>query len=130
MLLLLICPVWSCAPKLTRRSAIGPPDDPEDPLPEAPGERGGGGGEQEGGAVPQRPERAGRGEGDEQPAAEAAARPAPADKVRALTHTHTHINTNIYKQLPPTEVKQALNVCLLWIFIDCLLNDASVVDMM
>ena len=79
--------VRSRASKLTRRSAIGPPDDPEDPLPEAPGERGGGGGEQEGGAVPQRPERAGRGEGDEQPAAEAAARPAPADKVRALTHT-------------------------------------------
>lgn len=70
---------------------IGPPDDPEDALSEASAERGGGGDEQEGGAVPPHPERAGRGEGDERPAAEAAARPAHADEVRTLIHTHGQI---------------------------------------
>lgn len=71
---------------------IGPPDDPEDALSEASAERGGGGGEQEGWAVPPHPERAGRGEGVERPAAEAAARPTPADKVRPLIHTHTEMD--------------------------------------
>lgn len=65
---------------------IGPADDPEDPLSEASAERDGRGGEPEGGAVPPHPERAGRGEGDEQPAAEAAAGPTPADKVHTVTH--------------------------------------------
>ena len=68
---------------------IGPPDDPEDALSEASAERGRGGDEQEGDAVPPHPERAGRGEGDERPAAEAAARPAPAVKVRSLIGQHS-----------------------------------------
>lgn len=75
---------------------IGPPDDPEDPLLEASAERGRGGGEQEGGTVPPHPERADRGEGDEHPAAEAAARSAPADKVHTRTHTHTLRSPVVY----------------------------------
>lgn len=62
------------------------PDDPEDPLSEAPAEWGRGGGKQEGGTVPAHPERAGWGEGDNQPPTEAAAWPTPADQVWTVLH--------------------------------------------
>lgn len=81
---------------------IGPPDDPEDPLLEASAERGRGGGKQEGGTVPPHPERADRGEGDEHPAAEAAARSAPADKVHTRTHTHFTVSCSLLSYTAPS----------------------------
>lgn len=73
-------------------------DDPEDSIPEAPAERGRGGVQQEGGTVPPLTEGAGWGEGDQRPAAEAAAGTTSADKVQ--THAkntlfHYSYNNNL-----------------------------------
>lgn len=88
---------------------IAPPDDPANPLPEASAERGRGGGEQEGGAVPPHPEGAGRGEGDERAAAEAAAGAAPADKVRTHTLAVSHGSIQVNAQLLRDESRHSLS---------------------
>lgn len=77
---------------------IGIPDNPEDALAEASAQRGGGGGEQEGRAVPPHPERAGRGEGVQRTSAETADGAKPADKV----HTHGCFNRSNAHSLTPT----------------------------
>lgn len=91
---------------------IGPPDDPANALPEASAERGRGGGEQEGGAVPPHPEGAGRGEGDQRAPAEAAARAAPADKVRAHTFDTSHASIWVDVQLFCDESRHSLSQLL------------------
>lgn len=79
-------------------------DDPEDSIPEAPAERGRGGVQQEGGAVPPLTEGAGWGEGDQRPAAEAVAGTTPSDKVQ------THAKNTLFHYSYNNDLKL---ICLL-----------------